>query len=62
MKHLKFLFAASIILISFSYNSQTTNIEDVEFNNSMEINGVTTVLNGGGLREKYGFINLFFKF
>ena len=59
MKLLKYLFTSSIIIFSYSFTGQTKTIEDVEFNSSMSINSVNTVLNGGGLREKYGFMDLY---
>jgi hypothetical protein len=59
MKLLKYLFTSSIIIFSYSFTGQTKTIEDVEFNSSMNINSVNTVLNGGGLREKYGFMDLY---
>jgi len=59
MKLLKYLFTSSIIIYSISFTAQTKIIEDVAFNTSMDINSVNTVLNGGGLREKYGFMDLY---
>ena len=59
MKLLKYLFTSSIIIYSISFTAQTETIEDVAFNTSMDINSVNTVLNGGGLREKYGFMDLY---
>ena len=59
MKLLKYLFTSSIIIYSISFTAQTKTIEDVSFNTSMDINSVNTVLNGGGLREKYGFMDLY---
>jgi hypothetical protein len=59
MNFLKSLFT---LLISFSLSivfPQSTNIEDVDFNTIQNINASKTLLNGGGLREKYGFMNLY---
>jgi hypothetical protein len=59
MNFLKSLFT---LLISFSFSivfPQSTNIEDVDFNTIQNINASKTLLNGGGLREKYGFMNLY---
>ena len=41
------------------FNAQSITIEDVEFNTTQNINISKTNLNGGGLREKYGFMNLY---
>ena len=59
MTFFKYLFSISIVLSFFTVNAQTKKIEDVEFNSVQEINGEETVLNGGGLREKYGFMDLY---
>ena len=59
MKLYKYLFSISIIFSSILYTAQSTEIEGVKFSNSMNINGTSTVLNGGGLREKYGFMDLY---
>ena len=59
MNFFKYLFSIAIVLSFFTVNAQTKKIEDVEFNSVQEINGEKTVLNGGGLREKYGFMDLY---
>ena len=59
MKVLKYLFSISIVFSSSFYFTQSTEIEDIKFNNIVNINGKSTVLNGGGLREKYGFMDLY---
>ena len=38
---------------------QTSNIEGVDFPDELSINDETFVLNGGGLREKLGFLDLY---
>ena len=59
MKLLKYLFSISIVFSSSFYFAQSTEIEDIKFDNIVNINGKSTVLNGGGLREKYGFMDLY---
>jgi len=59
MKYLKSLFTAILIFSLSIINGQNTTIEGVEFKNSQNINSSETFLNGGGLREKYGFMNLY---
>lgn len=59
MNFFKFLFSISLFFSFFTLNAQTKQIEDVDFNSFQEINGEKTVLNGGGLREKYGFMDLY---
>jgi hypothetical protein len=59
MKYLKSLFTLALIFsLSLTY-AQNTIIEEVEFKNIQNINSSETFLNGGGLREKYGFMNLY---
>ena len=59
MKYLKSLFTLGLIFsLSLTY-AQNTIIEEVEFKNMQNINSSETFLNGGGLREKYGFMNLY---
>ena len=59
MTFFKYLFSIAIVLSFLTVNAQTKKIEDVEFSSVQEINGEQTVLNGGGLREKYGFMDLY---
>ena len=59
MNFFKYLFSITLVLTFFTINAQTKKIEGVEFNSVEEINGEETVLNGGGLREKYGFMDLY---
>jgi hypothetical protein len=59
MNFFKYLFSITIVLSFLNVNAQTKKIEDVEFSSFQEINGEETVLNGGGLREKYGFMDLY---
>ena len=55
MKIFKPFLIALMIASSYTMDAQTKEIEDVSFPTTMSINNRTTVLNGGGLREKYGF-------
>ena len=48
------IFASAISLFA-----QTSNIEGIDFPNELSINNETFVLNGGGLREKLGFLDLY---
>ncbi|MDB9990099.1 chalcone isomerase family protein [Flavobacteriales bacterium] len=59
MNFFKYLFSITIVLSFLTVNAQTKKIEDVDFNSYLEINGEKTVLNGGGIREKYGFMDLY---
>ena len=59
MHLLKHLFSFSLIILSFSSFSQIKTINNVDFKESVEINNEVTNLNGGGLREKYGFMDLY---
>ena len=47
-------FASAISLIA-----QTSNIEGIDFPDELSINNETFMLNGGGLREKLGFLDLY---
>tara|TARA_B100001057_G_scaffold10378_1_gene9836 strand:+ start:356 stop:895 length:540 start_codon:yes stop_codon:yes gene_type:complete len=47
-------FASAITLCA-----QTINIEGVDFPNELSINDEALLLNGGGLREKFGFLDLY---
>ena len=59
MKLFKSLLITLMITGGVSLNAQTKEIEDVDFPTSMTINNQQTILNGGGLREKLGFIDLY---
>jgi len=59
MKFFKYLFLTLIFFSSFIFNAQNTQIEDIDFTINQDINGTKTILNGGGLREKYGFMDLY---
>ena len=59
MNFFKYLFSISLFISFLTVNAQSKQIEDVEFSTVQEINGEKTVLNGGGLREKYGFMDLY---
>ena len=59
MKFFKYLFLTLIFFSSFIFNAQNTQIEDIDFTINQDINGTKTILNSGGLREKYGFMDLY---
>ena len=59
MHLLKHLFSFSLIILSISSFAQIKTINNVDFKESVEINNEVTSLNGGGLREKYGFMDLY---
>ena len=59
MKIFKPFLIAMMIASSYTMDAQTKEIEDISFPTTMSINNQSTVLNGGGLREKYGFIDLY---
>ena len=44
---------------AISLCAQSTNIEGIDFPDQLSINDETFVLNGGGLREKLGFLDLY---
>jgi len=58
MRYISFLFLTLLFFSINSYNAQTT-IEGVPFPSFTSINNKKVVLNGGGLREKYGFLDLY---
>ena len=58
MRYISFLFLTLLFFSINSYNAQTT-IEGVPFPSFTSINNTKVVLNGGGLREKYGFLDLY---
>ena len=53
----------TILIMTFSSAislcAQTSNIEGIDFPDELSINNETFVLNGGGLREKLGFLDLY---
>ncbi len=54
------LFMVVMLLVGINTaKAQVKTIEGVEFPIEMTINGQNTVLNGGGLREKLGFLDLY---
>tara|TARA_B100000900_G_scaffold356943_1_gene326977 strand:+ start:867 stop:1406 length:540 start_codon:yes stop_codon:yes gene_type:complete len=44
---------------TISLYAQTSNIEGIDFPDELSISNETFVLNGGGLREKLGFLDLY---
>ena len=59
MNKLKITLFMITFLSTISLYAQTKNIEGIEFTNELSINNYTFVLNGGGLREKLGFLDLY---
>ena len=59
MKKLKITLLIMIFASAISLCAQTSNIEGIDFPNELSINNETFVLNGGGLREKLGFLDLY---
>ena len=59
MKKLKTTLFLMTFICAISLNAQTTNIEGIDFPDDLSINNDTFVLNGGGLREKLGFLDLY---
>ena len=52
----------TLFILTFASTSlfaQTSNIEGIDFPHEISINDETFVLNGGGLREKLGFLDLY---
>lgn len=59
MKTLKVLLLAGAIAFGFSSQAQTKNIEGIDFPTAISVNGKKTILNGGGLRTKLIFLDLY---
>ncbi|CAI8339638.1 MAG: Uncharacterised protein [Owenweeksia sp. TMED14] len=59
MKIFKALLLAGAMIFSSSAQAQTKNIEGIDFPTSISMNGQKTVLNGGGLRTKLYFLDLY---
>lgn len=59
MKKFKSTLLTLIFICAISLNAQTTKIEGIDFPDELSINDDTFVLNGGGLREKLGFLDLY---
>jgi len=55
---IKIFFLVVTIFLTYSFNAQK-KIDGVDFSAEMTINKANVVLNGGGLREKYGFMDLY---
>lgn len=58
MRYISFLFLSFLIFSINPFNAQT-KVEGVNFPSKITINNNSVVLNGGGLREKYGFLDLY---
>ena len=59
MKKLKTTLFIMTFICAISLCAQTSNIEGIDFPDELSINDETFVLNGGGLREKLGFLDLY---
>ena len=59
MKKLKITLFVMTFVSAISLFAQTSNIEGIDFQDQLSINNETFVLNGGGLREKLGFLDLY---
>ncbi len=59
MKKLKITLFILTFVSAISVYAQTTNIDGIDFPYELSINDDTFVLNGGGLREKLGFLDLY---
>ena len=59
MKKLKITLFIMTFASAISLCAQTTNIEGIDFPDELSINDETFILNGGGLREKLGFLDLY---
>ena len=59
MKKFKSTLLTLTFICAISLNAQITNIEGIDFPDELSINDDTFVLNGGGLREKLGFLDLY---
>ena len=59
MKKLKITLFFMTFASAISLFAQTSNIEGIDFPDELSINNETFVLNGGGLREKLGFLDLY---
>ena len=59
MKKLKTTLFLMTFICAISLYAQTSNIEGIDFPDELSINDEIFVLNGGGLREKLGFLDLY---
>ncbi len=59
MKSIKFFFVVLIWVNGFSVQSQIKKIEGIDFPAKISIKAANVVFNGGGLREKMGFLDLY---
>jgi len=59
MKKFKSTLLTLTFICAISLNAQITYIEGIDFPDELSINDDTFVLNGGGLREKLGFLDLY---
>ena len=59
MKKLKITLFLMTFASAISLCAQTSIIEGIDFPDELSINNETFVLNGGGLREKLGFLDLY---
>ena len=59
MKTIKFYITLLLFLGLWSVQAQVKNIEGIDFPEKLSISGAELGLNGGGLREKLGFLDLY---
>ena len=59
MKKLKTTLFTMTFICAISLCAQTSNIEGIDFPDELSIKDETLLLNGGGLREKLGFLDLY---
>lgn len=59
MKKLKTTLFTMTFIFAISLCAQTSNIEGIDFPDELSIKDETLLLNGGGLREKLGFLDLY---
>ena len=59
MKKFKSTLLTMTFIFAITLNAQTINIEGIDFPDKLSINDENFVLNGGGLREKLGFLDLY---
>ena len=59
MRKFKYTLLTMTFICAISLNAQTTNIEGIVFPDELSINDENFILNGGGLREKLGFLDLY---
>ena len=59
MNKFKITLTLVTLVITISLCAQENNIDGIEFQQELSINDDTFTFNGGGLREKFGFLDLY---